>query len=151
MPTPAPADPDFAARVRASFARQTIMRTLGVSMTGLEPGWCELTLPFRPDLCQQHGFLHAGVVTTVSDSAAGYAAYSLMPADSSVLSIEFKQNLLAPAVGDRLVARARVVRAGRNISVVAAEAFAVTDGREKQVGLMQATMMCMHGTPDAAG
>lgn len=141
-------DPDFDARVRASFARQAIMKTMGVELTALEPGKCELTMPFNADFTQQHGFFHAGVVTTVSDSAAGYAAYSLMPADSSVLSIEFKQNLLAPAIGDTLIARAEVVRAGRSITVVESRAYMVAGGEEKLTGMMVATMMCMHGRPD---
>lgn len=143
-----PVDPDFAARIRASFARQTFMQTLGVSIALLEPGRCELTMPFHPGFCQQHGFLHAGAVTTVSDTACGYAAYSLMPADSSVLTVEFKQNLLAPAVGKLLVARAAVIRSGRNISVAQADAFVVRQGVEKQIGVMTATLMCMHGTPE---
>ncbi len=144
-----PADPNFDPRVRASFERQTFMRTLGVRMTALTPGKCELTLPYQPSLCQQHGFLHAGVVTTVSDTAAGYAAFSLMPADSSVLSVEYKQNLLAPAVGDELIARGEVIRAGRNITVVLTHAYTRREGTEKLVGLLQATIMCMHGMQEA--
>lgn len=143
-----PVDPNFAERVRASFARQTFMRTLGVTVTLLEPGRCELTMPFHPGFCQQHGYLHAGVVTSVSDSACGYAAYSLMPADSSVLSIEFKQNLLAPAIGETLIARAAVIRSGRNISVAQADAYVVRQGVEKQIGVMTATLMCLHGSSD---
>mgnify|MGYP001239580030 CR=1 FL=1 len=146
-----PADPAFETRVRDSFARQQVMHTLGVEMAGLTPGRCELRMPFAPAFTQQHGFLHAGIVTTVADSAAGYAAYSLMPAESSVLTVEFKQNLLAPAAGRLLIARAAVVRPGRQISVVQSETFVADEGgREKAVALMQATMICLPGRPDRA-
>lgn len=144
-------DPDFEARTRASFDRQAMMKTLGVEMTTVEAGRCELVMPFNSAFTQQHGFLHAGTVTTVADSAAGYAAYTLMPADASVLSIEFKQNLLSPAIGDTLIARAEVVRAGKTITVVEARAYMVNEGREKLIGMMVATMMCMHGRSDAQG
>lgn len=138
-----PFDPAYDQRVRDSFANQAVMTTLGVRLTDLGPGRCELRMPFRADLTQQDGFLHAGIVTTVSDSAAGYAAYTLMPADSSVLSIEYKQNLMAPATGEVLVARGEVIRSGRTITVVVAHAFMIKDGVEKPVGLLQATMMCL--------
>ena len=148
----APADPGFDARVRDSFARQQVMRTLGVEMTGLSPGHCELRMPFADAFTQQHGFLHAGIVTTVADSAAGYAAFSLMPAEATVLTVEFKQNLLAPAEGRLLIARAHVVRPGRQLSVVQSESFVqAPDGTEKPVALMQATMVCLTGRPDRAG
>src|SRR6266571_7518521 len=104
----APADPNFATRVRGSFERQSVMRTLGVTLERVAAGEIELVVPFRAELTQQHGFM-----ATVLDSACGYAAFSLMPADAAVLSIEFKLNLLAPAVGERFIARGRVVRAGR--------------------------------------
>ncbi|MFA7429731.1 MAG: PaaI family thioesterase [Rhodospirillaceae bacterium] len=146
-----PQDPDFAAKTRASFDRQAIMKTMGVEMTSVEAGRCELVMPFHPDFTQQHGYLHAGAVTTVADSAAGYAAFTLMPANSSVLSIEFKQNLLSPAAGEALIARGEVVRAGRTITVVEARAFMRKDGAEKLIGIMVATMMCMHGRSDAQG
>lgn len=146
-----PQDPDFAAKTRASFDRQAIMKTMGVEMTSVEAGRCELVMQFHPDFTQQHGYLHAGAVTTVADSAAGYAAFTLMPANSSVLSIEFKQNLLSPAAGEALIARGEVVRAGRTITVVEARAFMRKDGAEKLIGIMVATMMCMHGRSDAQG
>lgn len=148
MARPTPLDPDFAQRVRDSFGRQPFMRTIGAELTDVAPGRCTIELPFREDLCQQHGFLHAGVTGTLADNAAGYAAYSLMPADSSVLTIEFKMNLLAPAVGERLIARAEVKRSGKTITVVQAEVSAVKDGHEKPVAMMQATMMCLHNAPD---
>jgi uncharacterized protein (TIGR00369 family) len=141
-------DPAYAERVRASFGRQSFMTTLGAELVRVEPGQCEIHLPYRADLCQQHGYIHAGVTTTLADNAAGYAAYSLMPANSAVLTVEFKVNLLAPAVGERLIARAHVRRSGKTISVVHADVFAVQGGKEKLVAVMLATMMCLPETPD---
>ena len=146
-----PANPDFEARVRESFARQRIMATLGAQIVRVAAGEVDLELPYRADLTQQHGFLHAGIVTTLLDSACGYAAFSLMPADSSVLSIEFKTNLLAPAEGELLLARARVVRAGRTITVSECRGLMRKAGHEKEVALMIATIMAMHGRSDMPG
>jgi len=140
-----PKDPGYEARVRESFARQTAMETLGVRIARVAPGEVELEMPYRADLAQQHGFLHAGIVTAVMDSACGYAAYSLMPAEAEVLSVEFKTNLLAPAAGERLIARARVVRAGRTLTVCQGDATMVAEGREKHVATMVATMMTVLG------
>jgi len=142
-----PADPDFEARVRRSFEKQRVMRTLGVLLGRVAPGEVELTLPFREDLSQQHGFLHAGVVTTVADSAAGYAALTLMPPGAAVLSIEFKVNLLAPAKGEAIVARGRVVKAGRTVSVVHADVFARDGSEEKLVSTLVGTMMVVQERP----
>jgi uncharacterized protein (TIGR00369 family) len=146
-----PADTDYAARIRSSFARQTVMTTLGAALGRIAAGEVEIALHSRPDLVQQHGFLHAGILATVLDSACGYAAYSLMPADAAVLSVEFKINLLAPALGERFVARARVVRPGRTITVCLADALAVHEGREKPIATMLGTMMCVRGNPSLAG
>jgi uncharacterized protein (TIGR00369 family) len=130
------------AQVRESFARQAFMRTLGAELTRVAPGEVEISLPIRPDLTQQHGFLHAGVTTSVADSACGYAAFSLMPDDADVLSVEFKVNMLAPATGVRVIARASVIRAGRTITVCRASVVSVSaEGAEKPVLEMQATMM----------
>lgn len=148
---PSPPDPDFEPRTRASFARQAAMATLGVQLTRVAPGEVDMELPFREDLTQQHGFIHAGILATVLDSACGYAAFTLMPADAGVLSIEFKVNLLAPAHGERIVVRARVVRAGRTISVCTGDAFAVRDGQERHVTTMTATMMTVTGRENVAG
>ncbi|MBW3572617.1 MAG: PaaI family thioesterase [Gemmatimonadetes bacterium] len=145
-----PQDPDFQARVRRSFAMQRVMATIGASLLRVAPGEVDVELPFRDDLTQQNGFLHAGIVGAVLDSACGYAAYTLMPPDADVLSIEFKVNLLAPARGERVIARARVVRAGRSISVCTADAFAVQDGAERHVSTMTATMMTITRRADAA-
>jgi len=136
-----PKDPEYAARVRTSFAAQRVMATIGAALTHVGPGEVDITLPFREDLTQQDGFLHAGMLATVADSACGYAAYTLMPATANVLSIEFKINMLAPAVGASVTARARVVRAGRTITVCHADVFALRDGPEKLVASMVGTMM----------
>ena len=128
--------------VRASLGRQSFMTLLGAEATVVEAGHVRIELPYRADLCQQNGLLHAGVVTSVADSACGYAALTLMPPGSDVLSVEFKVNLLAPARGDRFLADARVVRSGRTLTVCQAEVLAVEDGRpEVAVALMQATMI----------
>jgi uncharacterized protein (TIGR00369 family) len=139
-----PKDPDFAARVRTSFADQRVMATIGAALTHVGPGEVDITLPFRDDLTQQDGFLHAGMLATVADSACGYAAYTLMPAAANVLSIEFKINMLAPAVGSSVVARARVLRAGRTITVCRADVFSLREGEEKLVASMVGTMMTVH-------
>ncbi|MEA2204842.1 MAG: hypothetical protein QOE77_1618 [Blastocatellia bacterium] len=146
-----PADANFENRVRESFARQQIMHTLGAALTLVAPGIVEIELPYRAELTQQHGFIHAGVVATVLDSACGYAAFSLMPADAAVLSIEFKVNLLAPARGDRLRARAEVKRAGRTVTVCTADAYAIEGEQSKVVATMLATMMCIRGREELAG
>jgi len=142
-----PKDPEFEARVRASFAKQGLMRTLGASLVRVSPGAVEVAMAPSPSVTQQHGFVHAGAVTAIADSAAGYAALSLMPAGVGVLTTEFKVNLVAPAVGDRILARARVIKPGRTLTLVQSEVFAEADGREKMVALMTATMMTMEGRP----
>jgi uncharacterized protein (TIGR00369 family) len=141
-------DPDFEAKVRDSFARQGIMAHLGARLQRVEPGLVEIAVPFRPELSQQHGYFHAGVVATVADSAAGYAAFSLMPVGSSVLSVEFKVNLMAPADGQRLVARGKVVRSGRTLTVCQMEAEVDKDGTRTPCMLGHATMRCLAGTAD---
>jgi uncharacterized protein (TIGR00369 family) len=141
MPTFQPADPDFERRVHASFARQRAMATLGASLSHVAPGEIDIVLPFRADLSQQHGFLHAGITTTIVDTACGYAALTLMPAGAAVLTIEFKVNLLAPGQGERFVARGRVLKPGRTITVSTGEVFAVRGGAERLVATMTATNM----------
>lgn len=139
-----PRDPGFEQRVRASFARQAAMRTLGAAVERVAPGEVELSLPFRDDLTQQHGFLHAGVVTAVVDSACGYAALTLMEPGAAVLSVEFKVQLLAPARGASFRALGRVVRAGRTLSVVTGELR--SDGDEL-VAMLTGTMMTVRDRP----
>jgi uncharacterized protein (TIGR00369 family) len=142
----APQDTDFEARVRESFARQRVMGTIGARLARVAPGEVEIELPFREDLTQQHGYLHAGIVAAVVDSACGYAAMSLAPSGAEVLSIEFKLNLLSPARGASFVARARVKRAGRNITVCTGDLYALDEGApEKAVATMLATMMTVKG------
>lgn len=134
-------DPEFAQRVRVSFGEQRVMASIGASVSLIEPGAVDVTLPFRDDLTQQDGFIHAGIVAAIADSACGYAAFSLMPASARVLSIEFKLNLLAPAVGERMIARARVLRAGKTVTVCRADVAAVIGRDEKLVATMLGTMM----------
>lgn len=136
-----PPTTDFEARGRASFDRQGVMGLIGARLVHVAAGEVDVEVPFRADLTQQHGFLHAGVVTTVVDTACGFAAFTLMPAGAAVLTIEFKMNLLSPAKGDLLVAKGRVLRAGRNVTVCQGEAWMRTAGSEKQVATMLATMM----------
>jgi uncharacterized protein (TIGR00369 family) len=137
-----PEDPSYAERVRASFGRQQAMALLGAHLRTVDPGQTEIELPFREDLSQQHGFIHAGIVTAIADSACGYAALSLMPPGVGVLTIEFKVNLLNPAEGVRLIARGQVVKPGRTIMVCTSEVTAEReDGVVRTVALMQATMM----------
>ena len=143
-----PRDPGYEARVRASFARQRVMDTIGARIVRVEPGEVELELPFRDDLTQQHGFLHAGIVTTLVDSACGYAALSVMDRDAAVLSVEYKVNLLAPATGERMRAIGRVIKSGRTLVVCGGEVIAVAGQTESVVTIMQATMMTVRGRPD---
>ena len=142
-----PQDPQFEARVRESFARQQVMTTIGATMTSAAPGAVEIQLPFRPDLTQQHGFLHAGIITTIVDSACGYAALSLMPAQVGVLTIEYKVNFLAPAARERFVARGHVTKPGRSVTVCAGDVFAVQNGRETLIATMLTTMMVVRDRP----
>jgi len=143
-----PQNPDFERLVRESFEKQQVMGTLGARLTRIAPGEVDIELPYREALTQQHGFLHAGVVTAVLDSTCGYAAFSLMPPGAGVLSVEFKVNLLAPAKGDLLIARGRVLRAGRTISVCQADGIMRSGTDETPVATMLATMMTVTGRSD---
>ena len=137
-------NPYFAEEIKASFAKQTIMGLIGAELSRVEPGVVEITLPYRSDLAQQHGYLHAGIVTTIADSACGYAAYSLMPPKSEVLSVEFKVNLLRPAKGEMFLAAAEVVKSGKTLTVVRADVFGLDHGgRRELVATMLGTMMCL--------
>jgi uncharacterized protein (TIGR00369 family) len=138
-----PKDPDYQARVLVSFNRQSVMSTLGIELTEIGPGRIVLTMPYRVEYTQQHGFVHAGIITTALDSACGYAAFSLMPADAAVLTVEFKTNLLAPASGERFVFRANVIKPGRTLTVCEAQAFAQAMGKEKLVANMTGTLMAV--------
>ncbi|HTK69438.1 MAG TPA: PaaI family thioesterase [Candidatus Eisenbacteria bacterium] len=151
MPGMEARNPDFERTVRESFSKQRIMATLGASLERVGAGEAEIHLPSRADLTQQHGFMHAGIVATILDSACGYAAFSLMSAGSGVLSVEFKINLLAPARGDLLIARARVLRAGRTITACHAEGHMRTEGETVLVAAMQATIMTIEGRAEVTG
>ena len=136
-------NPSFADEIRQSFAKQTIMGLIGAELMRVEPGVIEITLPYRADLAQQHGYLHAGMVTTIADSACGYAAYSLMPPNSEVLSVEFKVNLLRPAKGEAFSAVAEVVKSGKTLTVVRADVFGIEGERRELVATMLGTMICL--------
>ena len=136
-------NPSFAEEIKQSFRKQTIMTLIGAELTRVEPGLIEIALPYRADLAQQHGYLHAGIVTTIADSACGYAAYSLMPPNSEVLSVEFKVNLLRPAKGETFSAVAEVVKAGKTLTVVRADVFGVEHDRRDLIATMLGTMICL--------
>ncbi|KGO34803.1 MAG: PaaI family thioesterase [Desulfoprunum sp.] len=133
-------------RIKDSFARQTAMATIGASVTRVEKGAVTIELPFRSDLTQQHGFVHAGVVTMIVDTACGYAALTRMPASAAVLTAEYKVNFLSPAEGEKLVARGRVLKPGRTLTVCFGEVHAVKGGKEKLVATMLATMIAREET-----
>ena len=135
-------NPEFAADVRKSFAAQSIMQTIGAQLSRVEPGIVEISLPYRTELTQQNGYLHAGIITSIADSAAGYAAFTLMPAGASVLSVEFKVNLLRPASGEMFLARAEVIKAGKTLTVVRADVFGISGNERTIVATMQGTMFC---------
>ena len=134
---------DVEARVRHSFARQGYMATLGAELVHVAAGEVDIALPFSDRLTQQDGFLHAGVVAGVTDSACGYAALTTMAAEAEVLTVEFKINLLAPAAGERLVARGRVIRSGRTLTVCRGDAVTISHGREKHVATLTTTMIAI--------
>ena len=136
-------NPSYADEINQSFAKQTIMALIGAELARVDPGVIEITLPYRADLAQQHGYLHAGIVTTIADSACGYAAYSLMPPNSEVLSVEFKVNLLRPAKGETFSAVAEVVKSGRTLTVVRADVFGIEEGRRDLIATMLGTMICL--------
>jgi uncharacterized protein (TIGR00369 family) len=139
-----PQNPAFAEEVARSFARQPIMDLIGATLSLVEPGVIEITLPYRADLAQQDGYVHAGIVTTIADSACGYAAYSLMPAGSEVLSVEFKVNLLRPAQGVMFLARAEVIKPGRTLTVARADVFGIAGNANRTlIATMLGTMICL--------
>lgn len=143
-----PAVTDWEARCRASFSRQTMMRTLGIEITELDPGHAVLAMSYSTQFTQQHGFLHAAATTAIADSACGYAAYTLAPAGHTVLTVEFKINLLAPARGERFTADAQVVRAGRSLSVCTATVTAHDGEDARAAAQMQATIMLFEGADE---
>lgn len=149
MSAPAPRDPAYAERVRQSFARQTFMTLLGAEIVSVAPGLVEIALPVRPGICQQHGYVHAGACWSIADTAAGYAAQTLMRPEDGVLTVELKINLLAPARGHRLIARGRVERAGRRLTVVRSDVFAEAEGSgELPVATALGTFIAVEGLAD---
>ena len=140
-----PRDPAFERKVRDSFTRQKVMTLIGARLARIEPGHVSIELPYRDDLVQQHGYLHAGILGTIADSAGGYAGFSLMPAGSSVLSVEYRMHLLAPAEGERFVAHGRVIRAGRTLTVCELEVEAIRAGVTRRCAWGSQTLMCLEG------
>jgi uncharacterized protein (TIGR00369 family) len=151
LPVFEPRDPDYVQRVRASFERQAAMRTLGASLAAVRPGQVEITLPWSEPLTQQHGFLHAGMVSTALDSACGYAGFSLMPAHAAVLTIEFKINLLAPAKGETFRMVGNVIKPGRTVTVCEGQAYAIEAGQERLIATMGCTLMAVIGRDNIQG
>jgi uncharacterized protein (TIGR00369 family) len=143
-----PRDANYEGRVRDSFARQALMRTIGAELARIEPGRVEIALAHRSDLTQQHGYLHAGVTSAIADSAGGYAGYSLFPAGSSVLTVEFKINLLAPAAGERFLAMGEVIKPGRTLTICRLEVTALKGDQRTLIAIGQQTLICLEGTPD---
>ena len=143
-----PAFAGYEARVRESFLRQPAMRLIGAEITDVAPGYCAVALAPRPELSQQHGYVHAGILGAIVDSAGGYAGFTLFPEDASVLTVEFKLNLVAPAKGERIVAEGFVVKPGRTLAITRGEVHAEENGKRTLVAIMQQTLMVMSGKSD---
>lgn len=143
-----PKDPAFADRVLHSFQRQAFMEYIGAQLVTIEPGFCEIHVPYRPELTQQHGFFHAGIVGTIADNTAGYAAYSLMEKDSSILTVEFKLNLLSTAAGDLLIGKSSVLKYGKTLTVCRSDIYIVKGDKHKLCAASQSTLIELKETPD---
>jgi len=139
-----PKAPDFESRVRASFALQSTMQTLGIEIVRIEPGKIEFSMPYSANFTQQHGYIHAGIITTALDSACGYAAFSLMPSTAEVLTVEFKTTLIAPAKGERFLFRANVIKPGRTLTYCEARAFGVVNSEERLIATMSGTLFAVY-------
>jgi len=142
------ADPEYRDRIAASFGRQAFMAHLGAVLSAVGPGTCEIRIPYRTELTQQHGFFHGGCIGALADVVGGYAGYTTAPADATLLTVEYKINIVAPGRGEALVGRGRVVRAGRTLVTVAVDVFAVDGGRETLCATALQTIMIRHGRPD---
>lgn len=140
-----PRNPAWEKKSREIFERQSFMRMIGARIAALSPGVCDLELPYRDDLCQQNVFLHGGVVTSIADTSCGIASSTLLAPEAGILSVEFKYNMMAPAAGERFIARGRVIRPGRTLTIAESAVFAVNDGSETEIGRMLATMMFLDG------
>jgi uncharacterized protein (TIGR00369 family) len=138
-----PKDSNFAEKVRESFSRQPAMALIGAELVNVKPGAVDIKLPYRTDLTQQNGFLHAGITATIVDSACGYAAFSLMPAKTDVLTTEFKINFLSPAIGDYFLTEGRVIKAGKTLTVIRGDVFAVRENDQKLIATMLSTVICL--------
>ena len=143
MKKTSPPDPAFESRIRSSFDQQGLMKTIGAHLAQVSPGEVRIELPWSKAITQQHGFVHAGILSTIADNACGYAAYTLMPADSEVLGVENKINFLAPAKGERFLSIGRVIKAGRTLAVCSGEVWAYSNGEKTLVAVMQTTMMAL--------
>ena len=141
-------NPDFATRVRESFGRQGFMHLLGAELVDVGPGSVEIQVPYKKQLSQQHGFFHGGLIGTLADNAGGYSAFSLMAATDSVLTVEYKLNIMAPALGEKLIARGQVLRPGRRLSVCQSDIFILKDGVEKLCATMLGTFMTLNDASD---
>lgn len=150
MPRFEPKNPDFRRIATDTFGRQQAMRTLGFSIARMEPGEVDLAMDYSPDLTQQNGFMHAGIITAGLDTACGIAAFTLMPAGSDILTVEFKTNLLAPASGTRFIFRAEVIKPGRTLTISEARAYALRDGADHLIATMTGTLMAMQRREAAA-
>lgn len=148
MPAFESGDPDFERRVRESFARQPFMTLMGARLGAVAPGRVELVLPYAESLTQQHGFFHGGAIGAVADTAGGYAAFTLFPADATVLTVEYKINIMAPGRGERLVAVGEVVRTGRTLTIVRVEVYGETGAIRTHCATATQTLMCLAGRSD---
>ncbi len=144
-----PQNPDFDTRVRDSFSRQPFMSYIGASLEVVAPGYVEVHLPYREELTQQHGFIHGGVLATIADNAAGYAAFTLMAADSSILTVEYKLNILRPGQGEKMLAKAKVIKPGRNLTIVGSDVYALRDNKEVMCVTSIQTLMALPGRKDS--
>ncbi|MEM7087192.1 MAG: PaaI family thioesterase [Bacteroidota bacterium] len=143
-----PRDPNFQKKVRDSFDQQQFMEHIGATLVEVRPGYCEIRVPFQESLTQQNGFFHAGVISTIADNSAGYAAFSLMAVEASVLTVEFKLNLLSPGKGDMLIGRGQVLKSGKTLTVCRSDLFVVQNGKEKLCAAGQSTLIQLLETPD---
>lgn len=141
-------DKDYKTRVKASFTKQKFMDFIGAELSTLEPGYCEIQLPYSENLTQQHGFFHSGIVSTIDDNAAGYAAFTLMDGTSSILTVEYKINLMAPAKGSVLIGKGKVVKPGKTLTICQTEVFAEEDGQQKLCVVVQSTLIQLKDTTD---
>ena len=143
-----PLDLNYEKKIKESFSRQEFMHFINAELVEVKPGYCEIHLPYKKELSQQHGYFHAGIIGTISDNCGGYAAFSLMPAKASVLTVEYKMNIVAPGDGELLIGRAKVIKPGRTLTICNTEVFVVKNGAEKLCATSLMTVMTMYGRAD---